>query len=101
MDAVIYARVSTTEQDTERQVNELKEHAKVLKLNVVEVFTEKISGTIKQKNRPTFSALQHYIKEKNIKHVICHELSRIGRNLRHTVNIIYDFMEEGICIHTK
>lgn len=101
MDAVIYARVSTTDQETGRQINELKEHAKILGLNVVQVFAEKISGTTKQSSRPSFSALQDYIKLNGIKHIICHELSRIGRNLRHTVDIIYDLMDEGVCIHTK
>jgi DNA invertase Pin-like site-specific DNA recombinase len=101
MDAVLYARVSTIEQETQRQVTELLEYGKNLGFNVTQIFTEKISGTTQQQTRPTFMAMEAYIKEHNIKHVICHELSRIGRNLRHTVNIIYDFIDQGICIHTK
>ena len=101
MKVVIYARVSTFDQETERQVNELIVYAKQLDLEVVETFTEKISGTIKQSHRPVFSALLFYIKENNIKNVITHELSRLGRNLRNTVEIIYDFADDGICIYTK
>ncbi|MGZ2368835.1 recombinase family protein [Ancylomarina sp. YFZ004] len=101
MDAIIYARVSTSKQDTERQVKELLEYSKLLKLNIVEVIEESISGTKKANEREGMTLLQQITKEKNIKHVVTWELSRIGRNLRNSVNILYDFIDQGVCVHSK
>ena len=41
---VIYARVSTQGQDYERQLIELRDYAKKMNYEIVEEFTEKISG---------------------------------------------------------
>ncbi|MCB2194431.1 MAG: recombinase family protein [Bacteroidetes bacterium] len=101
MKAVIYARVSTLEQNTERQINELKEYAKKLSFEVIEIFEEKISGTTKNLDRPAFHALLDFIQENNIKHIFSHELSRVGRNLRHTIDIIDELSKDGVCIHTE
>ena len=52
--AVIYARVSSVgdRQNTDRQVVDLQEYAKVSKLNLVETFEEHVSGAKKNQDRP-------------------------------------------------
>ena len=101
MKAVTYSRVSTDEQNTDRQVKELDEYAKYKGFQVVAEFRENISGRTKQTDRLEFSRMLKYIRENNIKHIMVHELSRIGRNNRNTINIIEDLIAEGICIHSK
>ena len=50
--AVIYSRVSTENQEFQRQTTELNEFAMDNKYDVVRVFEEKISGTIRME-KPT------------------------------------------------
>lgn len=50
--AVILARVSTQQQEFERQINELTEFANRMNLQIVKVFANKISGA-KKKRRPS------------------------------------------------
>jgi predicted site-specific integrase-resolvase len=51
MKAVVFSRVSsvTERQNTERQVYDLMEYAKVNNIEVVQVFEEKISGAKKKR----------------------------------------------------
>ncbi len=101
MKAVVYARVSTEDQNSDRQINELNNHAITLGYRVIENFYENISGRTKQVDRPEFSRMLKFARENEIKHIFVHELSRIGRNNRNTINIIEDLISEGICIHSK
>ena len=50
--AVILARVSTQQQEFERQINELTEFANRMNIQIVKVFSNKISGAKKTKNVP-------------------------------------------------
>ena len=47
MKVIIYGRVSTHSQDVDRQIEELVKYAKTKHYEVVEVFTETISGVKK------------------------------------------------------
>lgn len=42
-----------------------------------------------------------YLEENNIKQIYCWEISRIGRSLKDTLNIMDDFTKRGINICTK
>jgi DNA invertase Pin-like site-specific DNA recombinase len=48
MKAAIYCRISTTKQNTDRQISELQEYAHRNKMEVVEVITETFSGSKKK-----------------------------------------------------
>jgi site-specific DNA recombinase len=99
---VIYARVSTIDkQEYQRQVDELKSLAVYKKLVVAEVFGEKISGTLKADTRPAFAKMMKYIEENNIHHILVSELSRLGRRMRDTIQIIQSLTDKEICVHVK
>jgi DNA invertase Pin-like site-specific DNA recombinase len=51
MRVVIFSRVSTSIQDNQRQIEELREYAQKMNFNVVKVFEEKISGGKKNEER--------------------------------------------------
>ena len=102
MNAIIYARVSTNDQDTTRQVNDLKRYAISNNLNVVEVFQDKISGYKKGFNeRDSWNDMFQYIESNDITNILVSELSRITRRQIDLLVFVRECSSKGICIHTQ
>lgn len=83
MKAVIYARVSSTNdrQSTDRQVLDLQAYANNKGYEVVEVFTEHISGAKKNSERPILCECLNFCETNQIDTLLISELSRLGRNV--------------------
>ena len=81
--AVIYARVSsiTDRQNTDRQVSDLQTYAKKMDYEIVEVFTEHISGAKKNAERQTLCKCLDFCIKNKIDTLLISELSRLGRNV--------------------
>lgn len=77
---VILGRVSTDQQNYERQVVELAEYCCKVGWKVVETFTNKISGAETIENRTEIMNMIKFIKENEVSRVVCMEISRLGRN---------------------
>jgi len=73
-----YARVSTKDQNLERQLDELK------KAGCEKIFLEKISGT--KRNRPEFDKMFDSLRHGDV--IIVSELTRISRSTRDLVEIV-------------
>lgn len=73
-----YYRVSTTQQQLERQQIKVKRRCKELGYHLVEEYSEKISGTIEV--RDALTQLMNHVKKGGIDMVVIDELSRFGRN---------------------
>lgn len=101
MKAIIYSRVSTLDQDNERQINELKEYAKYKKYTLVRVFQEKITGASKAFERTEFKNLLDLIGKEKIDVVLVWELSRLGRSMMDVLNTIENLSMMGINIYIK
>jgi len=101
MKAVIYARVSTTEQNTERQILDIRHFAEYNDIEIVEEFPDKITGISKQEERPKFAEMMEYIEANNIKLIIIYEISRLGRSLTNALNIIETLKAKGINIYFR
>jgi DNA invertase Pin-like site-specific DNA recombinase len=86
--AVIYARVSTADQENSRQIAELQQYAKALNYEVVEIYQEKISGAKVAADRPAMDAMLKAIEQKEVKHVLVWDLSRFSRNTKDALDII-------------
>jgi DNA invertase Pin-like site-specific DNA recombinase len=99
MNAIIYSRVSTEDQNNERQVKELIQHAKYKKYKLLAVFEEKISGGIKGKERTEFKRLLEFIEKNKVNVLLVHEISRLGRSLLDVVDNLKFFTEKGINIY--
>lgn len=84
-----YARVSTVHQDLESQLQQLK------KENCDEIFTEKISGT--KKERPEFQKLLNEIKDGDT--LVVTKVDRFARNTRNALEIIQDLFNRGVRVH--
>ena len=76
---VIYARVSTQGQDYERQLIELRDYAKKMNYEIVEEFTEKISGAKHIAEREALTQLLEFVKVHKVDKVLVYECSRLSR----------------------
>ena len=85
---VIYARVSTKNQDYERQLNELREYANRMGYEVVKEFAEKISGAKKVIERETMTELLSFVEANHIDKVLIYECSRLSRRVADFINIV-------------
>lgn len=78
-----YARVSTTDQNLDRQLEQLK--------HVDRIFQEAVSGV--SKDRPQLKAMLDYIREGDI--VVVTELERLGRNNQELTEVMNQIQTKG------
>lgn len=76
--AAIYTRVSTDDQDCERQVNDLKAFAERAGYTVIHVFTETASGA--KNNRAIRAQVLELAQARKINAILVTELTRWGRS---------------------
>lgn len=95
MRTAIYTRVSTSVQDYERQISELKEYCRIHNHEIKYIFAEKISGAVD--DRPEFTKLCALTRE-DIDCVIVLELSRLGRRMSTIIKTIEEFNQKQICV---
>ena len=98
---VILARVSTQQQDYDRQVSELQDYCRRMNWTVEKVFANKVSGAKKNTDREEIAAMVDYIKANEINRVVCLEISRLGRNTLEALKIINFLNESGVTLHIK
>lgn len=77
MKAIIYSRVSTDNQDYERQIQDVTSYASKNNYEIIHHFEEKESGKVKK--RKALSEMFQYVSENIVDAVIISELSRLGR----------------------
>lgn len=97
----IFARVSTSVQDYERQVNELTAFAKGKGWSVEAIFSEKISGARKNADRNELTRMIKYVQDNRISKVAVTELSRLGRDTLQVLEVIECFNELGISLYIQ
>ena len=85
-----YKRVSSIDQSTERQLENIK---------LDRVFEDKLSG--KDRNRPQLDALLSMIREGDVLHI--HSMDRLARNTRDLLNLVSEITEKGckVIFHTE
>lgn len=88
MKAIIYARVSTSAQDYERQLDELRSYSKRMGYEVVKEFSEKISGAKKVEEREVLSDLLDYVQNNEVDKVLIYECSRLSRRAVDFLSVI-------------
>lgn len=81
-----YARVSSTSQNLDAQIDSLKQ------VGCERVFTDKISGTTKE--RPGWNDLMDYIRNGDM--LVISELSRMSRSLSHLLEIVEDLKSRQV-----
>tara|TARA_R110001583_G_scaffold170238_1_gene323643 strand:+ start:130 stop:705 length:576 start_codon:yes stop_codon:yes gene_type:complete len=81
-----YARVSTSGQSFELQVEKLKQHG------CEKIFSDIVSG--KSSNRIELTKMRAYVRE--FDEILCCKLDRLGRNTRDMIALIEEFTEKDI-----
>lgn len=99
MKAVIYARVSTSAQDYERQLDELRAYANRMGYEVVREFSEKISGARKVEERAALSDLLEYVESNEVDKVLIYECSRLSRRAVDFLAVIEQLTEQGVSVY--
>ena len=94
MRCVFYCRVSTEEQDVSRQLDELREFAERMKWELVEEFTDKLSGTCR--SRPGLDAMMASASRREFDVVVVWALDRFGRSTLHTLGLVEQLDALGI-----
>jgi DNA invertase Pin-like site-specific DNA recombinase len=94
---IAYLRVSTLDQDLEKNKYEILKLANDKNFGQVEFIEEKISGTVSWKKRKIGEILQELSKGDNI---ILSELSRLGRSMLECMEILSIITRNGINIYT-
>lgn len=84
----ILVRVSTQIQDYGRQIEDLTKIASQRNWEVVKVITEKISGATSNEKRDGIKQLLEGAKGNKFTKVLISEISRLGRNTIHTLNVL-------------
>lgn len=101
--AVSYVRVSSKKQDLSRQIKELEDFAEKKNLKVIKCI-EDITSASKAfiGERDGFNDLKRFLKSnKNVKNVLVHEVSRLGRKNFEVQNVIEEFYQLGVNIHFR
>ncbi len=78
-DAAIYARVSTSDQDVSRQLDEAHEHLERLGVEDVVEYPEVVSGAADTDTREVYNQLLDDVKTGRFDLVVVHEISRLSR----------------------
>ena len=84
----IYQRVSTKKQSAKRQEFVLEQQG----IKADKTFTDKITGT--KKDRPELNKLK--LEAQNGDIIYCESISRLGRNLKDTIEILEYFIDRGV-----
>jgi DNA invertase Pin-like site-specific DNA recombinase len=96
MRAALYARVSTSNhcQDVTTQTRELKEYCDRRGWEIAGEFTDHASGA--KESRPALNRLMNAAVHRRFDVLLCWKLDRVGRSLRHLVNLLADLEALGI-----
>jgi len=95
MQVGIYARVSTSDQKIETQLLPLREYCKRMNHDVSNEYIDNgFSG--KDDKRPEFECMLADMRSNKLDCVVCYKLDRIGRSLKHLINLFEEFQSRKI-----
>jgi len=94
-EVVIYGRTSMADQNCETQLMALRDYCSRMDYKIADEYVD--SGwSGKDMNRPQFERLLADIRAKKIKFIIVYKLDRIGRSLKHLLNLFEEFKNRGV-----
>ena len=101
MKAVIYARISRTDDkhNTDRQLYDLNNYAKANSIEVVRIFTEKVTGAKTRKDRPVLNECLVFCVSQKIDILLLNALDRLGRNTDDILKNIMFCKESGLNVY--
>lgn len=94
MEAAIYVRISTKEQNLDLQRIELREYCQRRGLKITEEYEDRMTGS--KDNRPALQRLLADARSRKFDVIVVWKIDRFGRSLRHLVNTLADLEALGV-----
>lgn len=94
MKAAIYCRVSTEEQDADKQEDICREHCEKNNIEIYKIYKDVISG--KTTSRPEFNQMLEDMRLYRFNTIIVTKLDRIGRSLQHLLSLFDEFLSKQV-----
>jgi len=91
---IIYARVSTKEQNVDMQLSDLKSYAELRRLNVVEVYIDYASGA--KSDRVNYQKLFNDVRKRKTEVVLVWKFDRFARSTKELINALEEFNSLGV-----
>lgn len=99
MTVAILTRVSKESQSFERQIQDLRNYAKVKDYRIVGEFNEKISGATRNEDRTALLGLTELLDNQKIDKILIWELSRLGRSTLEVLKSLELFHSKGVSLY--
>ncbi|MWV64484.1 resolvase [Halorubrum sp. JWXQ-INN 858] len=100
MSTACYVRVSTEEQNLERQLQSVQSYSED-KLDTVlsdlQIFRDKSTGT--DTSRSGYRDMMETLEKEDIEHIVVHEISRLARSLQDLERTVSRITDNGAAIH--
>lgn len=94
MKVAIYCRVSTEEQDADKQEFICQEYCKRNNFEVFKVYKDVMTGA--SSSRPSFNQLLEDMREYKFNTIMVTKLDRMGRSLSHLLSLFDEFNNKGV-----
>jgi len=98
MNVALFTRVSTADQNTTRQLNDLRKTAEQQSWTITAEITETISGAKDNSEREGIAELLQLAAAGQIRKVVVTEVSRLGRKVSEVINLIEQLQAFGVSI---
>jgi DNA invertase Pin-like site-specific DNA recombinase len=82
----VYVRVSRLDQNPENQIEELRRYVTARGWQATDFIERGISGS--KDRRPQLDAMMKDVKRRRFDAVVCWKLDRLGRDMRHLINLL-------------
>lgn len=92
--AIIYARVSTKEQNPEMQLIDLREYANARKFSVVKEYVDIASG--KKDDRNNYQKMLDDVRKRKVDVVLVWKFDRFARSTKELINALEEFNQLGV-----
>lgn len=92
--AIIYARVSTKEQNVDMQITDLRQYAEARKLKVVREYIDYASGA--KTERENYKKLFDDVRKRKTDVVLVWKFDRFARSTRELINALEEFNNLGV-----
>ncbi|MBV6418860.1 MAG: Transposon Tn3 resolvase [Ignavibacteriaceae bacterium] len=91
---IIYARVSTKEQNVDMQLTDLRAYAKARKLNVVKEYVDYASGS--RSDRENYKKLFDDVRKRKTDTALVWKFDRFARSTKELINALEEFNNLGV-----
>ncbi len=96
MKTALYMRVSTSDQNLNNQLLELREHCKRNNYEIVGEYSDTISGT--KSSRPELDRMLQDMRDKKFESICVWKFDRLGRSTIHLLQVLEEMKNKGVSL---